>query len=110
MRHPSRPEGHQSFAKEPRSLRGNHVGKSPLSLVGLKSEVQHALKFSPGKLCKTPQIACLMQAPPEKIYFMKQAALALTLSVKKARKREFLRQLEEMVSRAALLELIAGSI
>lgn len=86
------------------------MGKSPLSLVGLKSEVQHALKFSPGKLCKTPQIACLMQAPPEKIYFMKQAALALTLSVKKARKREFLRQLEEMVSRAALLELIAGSI
>ena len=84
--------------------------KSPLSPVGLKSEVQHALKFSPEKICMPPQIACLMQAPPEKIYFMKQAALALTLSVKEARKREFLRQLEEMVSRAALLELIAGSI
>ncbi|WP_293641136.1 hypothetical protein [Polaromonas sp.] len=41
---------------------------------------------------------------------MKQAALAVTFNVKKARKCEFLKQIEEMVSWAALLELIAGSI
>ena len=38
---------------------------------------------------------------------MKQAALALNLSVKKTRKREFLEQMEHVVPWAALVELIA---
>jgi len=38
---------------------------------------------------------------------MKQAALDLKLSVKKTRKREFLEQMERVVSWAALVALIA---
>ncbi len=38
---------------------------------------------------------------------MKQAALALNLSVKKTRKREFLEQMERVVPWGALVELIA---
>ncbi len=38
---------------------------------------------------------------------MKQAALNLSLSVKKTRKREFLEQMEQVVPWAALVELIA---
>ena len=38
---------------------------------------------------------------------MKQASLALNLSVKKTRKREFLDQMEHVVPWAALVELIA---
>ena len=38
---------------------------------------------------------------------MKQAALDLSLSVKKTRKREFLEQMDKVVPWAALVELIA---
>lgn len=38
---------------------------------------------------------------------MKQAALNLALTVKKTRKREFLEQMEQVVSWAALVKLIA---
>ena len=49
----------------------------------------------------------MLQVQPEKIQTMKQAALDFNLSLKKTRKREFLAQMERVVSWAALVALIA---
>ena len=50
---------------------------------------------------------CLVSAPVERIRFTKQAALNLSLIVKKTRKQVFLEQMDQVVPWAALEELIA---
>ena len=72
----------------------------------MMGELHKAIKrqrFHPGRLCITRPSLCLMQASFEKIPPMQQTTLDLDLHLKKAREREFLEQMNEVVPWAALV-------